>query len=65
METKIRDAVRSGLLDRAPGDELLELALDARIITEDERQTVLDADEARAEVIEVDAFDPETFLTLR
>ena len=65
VETKIRDAVRSGLLDRAPGDELLELALDARIITEDERQTVLDADEARAEVIEVDAFDPETFLTLR
>lgn len=65
VETKIRDAVRSGILDRAPGDELLELALQARIITDHERQIVLDADEARAEVIQVDAFDAQTFLALR
>jgi acyl-CoA dehydrogenase len=65
VETKIRDAVRSGILDRAPGDELLELALQARIITDHERQIVLDADEARAEVIQVDAFDAQTLLALR
>jgi acyl-CoA dehydrogenase len=65
VETKIRDAVRSGKLDRAPGDELLEIALEARVITEQERQIVLDADEARAEVIQVDAFDAKAFLTLR
>ena len=64
VETKIRDAVRSGLLDRAPGDELLNLALKAGIIDEEERQKVLDADEARAEVIQVDSFDAETFLNL-
>lgn len=64
VETKIRDAVRSGLLDRAPGDQLLNLAVNARIINEEERQKVLAADEARAEVIQVDSFDPETFLNL-
>ena len=64
VETKIRDAVRSGLLDHAPGDVLLNLAFQEGIITEDERQKVLEADEARTEVIQVDAFDPETFLNL-
>ena len=64
VETKIRDAIRSGLLDRAPGDELLNLAFEAGILNEEERQKVLAADEARAEVIRVDSFDPETFLKL-
>jgi len=64
VETKIRDAVRSGLLDRAPGDELLDPAVAAGIITEEERLKVLEADEARQEVIQVDAFDPETYLAL-
>lgn len=61
VESKIRDAVRSGLLDRAPGDQLLENALAAGIITASDRQAVLAADEIRAEVIKVDAFDPQTF----
>ena len=61
VESKIRDAVRSGRLDRAPGDQLLENALAAGIITAADRQAVLAADELRAEVIKVDAFDPQTF----
>ena len=61
VEAKIRDAVRAGRLDRAPGDEQLEHALAAGIITAQERQTVLDADDVRREVIRVDAFDPQTF----
>ena len=61
VESKIRDAVRSGRLDRAPGDQLLENALAAGIITATDRQAVLAADEIRAEVIKVDAFDPQTF----
>ncbi len=64
VEAKIRDAVRAGRLDKAPGDELLENALAAGIITADERQMVLDADEVRSEVIRVDAFDPQTFEVL-
>jgi acyl-CoA dehydrogenase len=61
VETKIRDAVRAGKLDRAPGDVLLEQAVDAGIISAAERQQVVDADEIRDEVIQVDAFGPEAF----
>lgn len=65
VETKLRDAVRAGLLDRAPGDVLLMQALHAGIVTAEEFQTVLQADEIRDEVIQVDAFDPEVFRSLR
>ena len=65
VERKIRDAVRAGRLDKAPGDVLLGQALEAGIITSEERQQVLDADEIRDEVIQVDSFDPETFRSLR
>jgi len=65
VERKIRDALRAGLLDKAPGDILLDRAVEARIISAEERQQVLDADEVRDEVIQVDAFDPETFRALR
>ncbi len=65
VETKIRDAVRAGLLDKAPGEIMLHQAAAAGIITEDERQQVLDAEDIRDEVIQVDAFDPETFRSLR
>ena len=65
VETKIRDAVRAGRLDRAPGDVLLDEAMRAGIITAADRQLVLDADELRDEVIQVDSFSPEQFLELR
>ena len=65
VEKKARDAVRAGLIDKAPGDMLLDRAMEGGIITGEERQHVLDADEVRDEVIQVDAFDPETFRTLR
>jgi acyl-CoA dehydrogenase len=65
VETKIRDAIRAGRLDRAPGPMLLDDALTAGIITAEERQLVLDADQLRDEVIRVDAFEPEAFLALR
>jgi len=64
VETKIRDAVRAGRLERAPGDALLEMAAEAGIITPAERLAVLDADEIRDEVIQVDAFAPEAFLSV-
>ena len=65
VETKIRDAVRAGRLDRAAGDVLLEQAATAGIITESERQQVIEADEVRDEVIQVDSFSPEVFPSLR
>jgi acyl-CoA dehydrogenase len=65
VERKIRDAVRAGLLDKAPGDALLDRAVEAGIVTAQERRDVLSADEVRDEVIQVDAFAPEAFRSLR
>jgi acyl-CoA dehydrogenase len=65
VETKIRDAVRSGRLDKAPGDMLLELAHQAHVITDEERAQVLAADRVRDEVIQVDAFGAEEYRGLR
>jgi acyl-CoA dehydrogenase len=64
VETKLRDAVREGRLDRAPGYMLDEMGLKAGVITQDEYKTLQDAEAARFEVIAVDAFDAETFKTL-
>jgi len=64
VETKLRDAVRAGKLDRAPGYMLDELGLKAGVITADEYKCLQDADAARNEVVAVDAFDPETFKRL-
>jgi acyl-CoA dehydrogenase len=64
VETKLRDAVRAGQLDRAPGYMLDEMGLKAGVISAQEYQTLQDAEAARNEVIAVDAFDAETFKTL-
>ena len=56
VETKIRDAVRAGQLDKAPGDALLEAALASGIVLREEYEQVLQADQVRDEVIQVDAF---------
>ena len=65
VETKLRDAVRAGTLDRAPGHMLDDLGLAAGVITQAEYDLLNDARDARDEVIQVDAFDPEIFKTLR
>ncbi|GIW53268.1 MAG: acyl-CoA dehydrogenase [Gemmatimonadales bacterium] len=65
VETKIRDAIRAGKLDRAPGEMILEQAQAAGIISDLEALAVMAADAIREEVIQVDAFDPEEFLRLR
>ena len=64
VETKLRDAVRAGQLDRAPGYMLDEMGLKSGVITQDEYRTLQDAEAARNEVIAVDAFNAETFKTL-
>ena len=64
VETKLRDAVRAGKLDRAPGYMLDDLGLKAGIITPEEYRWLQDADAARNEVVAVDAFDPQTFKNL-
>ena len=63
VETKIRDAVRTGQLDKAPGDILLEAALGAGIISREEYEQVITAEQVRDEVIQVDAFSSAEYLT--
>ena len=65
METKIKNAVRAGKLDRAPGDALIQNALQAGIISNEEMAIIETADEARNEAIQVDSFDPEEFMQLK
>ena len=57
--------MRDGRIDRAPGDDLVEIALAAGVISDDDREAIRAADEARAEVIRVDAFEAEEFLGMR
>jgi acyl-CoA dehydrogenase len=61
VEARIRDAVRAGRLDKAPGDMLLDAALAAGVITPADRAQVVHADAVRDEVIQVDAFAPDEY----
>jgi acyl-CoA dehydrogenase len=65
VETKLRDAIRAGKLDRAAGEELGRNALAAGIISQAEYDALSEADEARNAVVQVDAFDAETYRQLR
>jgi acyl-CoA dehydrogenase len=64
IETKLRDAVRAGKLDRAPGHMLDDLGLAAGVISREEYEMLNEARDARDEVIQVDAFDPDTYRNL-
>jgi acyl-CoA dehydrogenase len=64
VETKLRDAVRAGTLDRAPGYMLDDMGLKAGVISQTEYDLIQEADAARNEVVAVDAFDPETYKNL-
>jgi acyl-CoA dehydrogenase len=65
VEAKLRDAVRRGSLDRAPGEELADAALAAGVIDAAEREKLRAADAARDEAIAVDAWDAGAFRALR
>jgi acyl-CoA dehydrogenase len=65
VEARIRRALREGVIDHAPGEALVEKALAAGVIAPEEREWLREADEARAEAIQVDAFEPEEFARLR
>lgn len=64
IETKLRDAVREGKLERAPGHMLDDMALAAGVISEEEYQLLDTAREARQQVVQVDVFDEATYRQL-
>jgi acyl-CoA dehydrogenase len=65
VETKLRDAVRAGQLDRGAKDDLDKRALAAGIISEEEYAALNEAAAARDAVVQVDAFDPASYRQLR
>ncbi|KRF02217.1 acyl-CoA dehydrogenase [Frateuria sp. Soil773] len=65
VETKLRDAVRAGRLDRAAKSDLDEHGLAAGIITPAEYAALNDAEAARDAVVQVDAYDAQTYRQLR
>jgi acyl-CoA dehydrogenase len=64
VETRLRDAVRQGVLDHAPGYLLDDLGLAAGVISGEDYDLLNEARDARDEVIAVDAFTPEVYRTL-
>jgi acyl-CoA dehydrogenase len=64
IETKLRDLVREGKLDRAPGYMLDDHALAAGLISQADYDRLNAARDARDEVIQVDAFGFEEYKQL-
>jgi acyl-CoA dehydrogenase len=65
IEAKLRDAVRAGRIDRAPGHMLDDIGLAAGVISQAEYDRLNEARDLRDEVIQVDAFTPQQFAKLR
>jgi acyl-CoA dehydrogenase len=61
VEAKLRRAVRDGKLAHAPGHDLARAAHRAGLITDAELALLREADRARDEAIQVDAFSSEEF----
>ena len=65
IETRLRDLVRAGRIDRAPSHELDDAALAVGLITRAEYDQLNEARDARMSVIAVDDFDAQEYLGLR
>ncbi len=65
VQRKIRDAVRSGDLEAGPADTIAERAAAKGIITADERRRAEAAEKARDAVIQVGAYDADTYDSLK
>ena len=59
---KIKQAVRSGELERRPKDSLIARARAAGVIGAEDLELIEEAAAAREDVIQVDAFEPEEYL---
>ena len=65
VEAKLRRAVRDGRLAHAPGDDLARAAHLVGLLSDEELALVREADRARDEAIQVDAFAPRDFPRMR
>ncbi|WP_445570737.1 acyl-CoA dehydrogenase [Pseudomonas sp. E102] len=63
LHKKLHSALKQGQLDPAPGEPLIDAALEAGVLNATEAQTLRAAETARRKIIDVDDFDPQA-LTL-
>ena len=61
----VRAAIRKENLESAPDDTLIERAVSLGIINDEEGRRLDEAEAARDAVIQVDAFDPQTYIGLK
>ena len=65
IEDKVRNAQRNGKISGGSKQELATAALEASVISDNEHAVLAAANEAALAVIQVDAFEPEDYVTLR
>ena len=65
VQNKVREAARTRRLGDLPREEMADEALSQGIITKDEHARLAAAEKARDDAIQVDAFDPGTYLALK
>ncbi len=65
VAAKLRKAFQTGTLDKEPADTRVERAHNANLITKSEKAALDLANSTRAQAIQVDWFDSETYKTLR
>ena len=61
----VRAAIREGKLDSEPDDTLIDRAVTLGIVDDEDGQRLNDADAARNAAIQVDVFDPQTYMGLK
>ncbi|MDA0990900.1 MAG: DUF1974 domain-containing protein, partial [Verrucomicrobia bacterium] len=64
IRTKFRESAQTGK-HGADFEEGLDKAIEAGVITSDERDQLLGAEQARLDIIQVDVFEPDTYRELR
>ena len=65
IRIKLDKARRNGRITKAPVQSMAEEALQAKIISKEEYNRIIDAEIARNCVVQVDSYDTETFQTLK
>ncbi len=65
VTTKIHEAIKTGSVEKAPVETLVERALKAEVISPNEKRALDAASAARLKAVQVDWFDAENYQLLR
>jgi acyl-CoA dehydrogenase len=65
LRKKLREAIKAKTLPRGEEAEILDLAVEKKVITSDEAKKLREAAAARWDAVQVDEFDPAAYRALR